>query len=351
VIVRACSVLALVVLSACGRPSIPDDPKATCRSRDCKAVRSLAARELRCAREDVLVRDEGTKRLRAIGCGRTARFDCERGCALVGEVDEIGLEREAAYRAAFVLRCDPRDVEVAGEAPSFVASCRAVEIQLRCDATHGCRFASDGVDFDHVMRRIEPDALRCARRREAEMLVRADGNGEIVEVSMEGMRTVRPRRDATRADATAGRIECLANLFKRLPRLPDVAGEARAVRFGGPRYRAPDRVLYAAPADGQDGADTETDATTPVSDEGGEAWLRARLDAERDAILACAQVDEVLVVAQWSDEGDVSLALAGGLAGSPSEGCVRAALGPLRVSADAPGELHHLVRHAQPAPH
>jgi len=72
--------------------------------------------------------------------------------------------------------------------------------------------------------------------------------------------------------------------------------------------------------------------------------LRALLDTQREAILACAERATVVVVVRWDASGAVTLALGGELAGSSNEGCVRSAVGAQHVTASAPGELRHLVR-------
>ncbi len=88
--------------------------------------------------------------------------------------------------------------------------------------------------------------------------------------------------------------------------------------------------------------DAEPAPTTAPSADSPE--LRARLDTQREAILACAERATVVVVARWDASGAVTLALGGELAGSSNEGCVRSAVGAQHVTASAPGELRHLVR-------
>ncbi len=75
-----------------------------------------------------------------------------------------------------------------------------------------------------------------------------------------------------------------------------------------------------------------------------ESLVRALLDARREDVLACASRERVVVRASWSASGDVGWTLEGELAGSPEEGCARAALGPLHVDVTAAGTLLHLVR-------
>lgn len=75
-----------------------------------------------------------------------------------------------------------------------------------------------------------------------------------------------------------------------------------------------------------------------------DSQLRATLDARREDVLACVSRERVVVRATWTAMGEVSWALDGELRGSPEEGCVRAALGALRVDAPNDGTLLHLVR-------
>lgn len=80
------------------------------------------------------------------------------------------------------------------------------------------------------------------------------------------------------------------------------------------------------------------------SGSGTDSLLRTTLNAQREDVLACVSRDRVVVRATWNGTGEVSWALDGELRGSPEEGCVRAALGPLRVDAPSDGTLLHLVR-------
>jgi hypothetical protein len=92
-------------------------------------------------------------------------------------------------------------------------------------------------------------------------------------------------------------------------------------------------------------ATTSTAAAEPAPPSAAERALRAALDARREDALACASRDRLVVSATWTASGEVSLALSGDLAGSPEEGCVRAALGDLRAEGvTAPGTILHLLR-------
>lgn len=73
--------------------------------------------------------------------------------------------------------------------------------------------------------------------------------------------------------------------------------------------------------------------------------LRAAIDAQRDALLACAGGQAPLaVIARWGAGGAVEIALGAPHAGSAAEPCARAAVGALQVTTGAPGEIIHVVR-------
>lgn len=77
---------------------------------------------------------------------------------------------------------------------------------------------------------------------------------------------------------------------------------------------------------------------------GREAVVRAGLDARRGDVLACASRPSVVVRATYASDGSVVFGLNGELAGSPEEGCVRAALDGVRVEPGEAGVVLHLVR-------
>jgi len=72
-----------------------------------------------------------------------------------------------------------------------------------------------------------------------------------------------------------------------------------------------------------------------------ERAVREHLDARRNAILACVGTDSAAVTVRWSTEGAVSASIDGVTANV--DGCVRAAVGELRVAPGAAGELLHPV--------
>ena len=108
----------------------------------------------------------------------------------------------------------------------------------------------------------------------------------------------------------------------------------------------------AAAASASDPAGTDPTPSDPGSDEdstparamgpGPEATIRAAIDATRRSINACLG-GAGAIQARWSASGDVTLSASGQPADAPAQGCVRAAVGALRVSARAAGQLLHAV--------
>jgi len=71
--------------------------------------------------------------------------------------------------------------------------------------------------------------------------------------------------------------------------------------------------------------------------------IRAGLDAHRGDVYACTQHDPTVVRVDYAVDGSLDVHLAGGLAGTPEEGCVRAALEGARAPAGSSGTVLHLV--------
>jgi hypothetical protein len=82
----------------------------------------------------------------------------------------------------------------------------------------------------------------------------------------------------------------------------------------------------------------ETEAMSPV-----ETAIRAGLDAHRADIYACTQHDPTVLRVTYTADGELEVHLAGGLEGSPEEGCVRAALSGARAPEGESGTVLHLV--------
>jgi hypothetical protein len=81
-----------------------------------------------------------------------------------------------------------------------------------------------------------------------------------------------------------------------------------------------------------------------------ETTIRGGLDAHRDDVLACTNRSASVVRVRYAFDGSVTITLGGDLEGSPEEGCVRAALGGVRVSGGHEGTVMHLVRRGASAP-
>lgn len=87
------------------------------------------------------------------------------------------------------------------------------------------------------------------------------------------------------------------------------------------------------------GAEPGADPTAEI-----EARIRGGLDARRDDVLACTNRSATVVRVRYAVDGSIALTLGGDLEGSPEEGCVRAALGGVRVAPGHVGVVMHLVR-------
>jgi hypothetical protein len=76
-----------------------------------------------------------------------------------------------------------------------------------------------------------------------------------------------------------------------------------------------------------------------------EIAARAIVDEQRDVILACSSATAVGVVASWTADGHVSLALSGALTGTPEDGCVRALVVGTAIAPapGTPGSVLHAV--------
>jgi hypothetical protein len=137
-----------------------------------------------------------------------------------------------------------------------------------------------------------------------------------------------PRTAATHAVAETQGARPVAASPTMTTRAPiDVSTEAASASQGIPPTGAP-------PPSDADARAAEVAAAT----------VRASLDARRQDILACAGRDRVVVRVAW-ENGRVAVALGGELAGSPEEGCVRAALADLPAPDGAPhGVILHLLR-------
>lgn len=76
--------------------------------------------------------------------------------------------------------------------------------------------------------------------------------------------------------------------------------------------------------------------TTTSTTAGVEALARARVDGLRDAILACTSGATTAVIAEWTADGALTVHLPDARAGTPEDGCVRAAASGARLD-PAPG--------------
>lgn len=96
--------------------------------------------------------------------------------------------------------------------------------------------------------------------------------------------------------------------------------------------------------------DDDRGAIRAASSGAAETAIRRGLDARAEDVMACVDRDRVTVRATFHADGAVVLALTGDLAGSPEEGCVRSAIGDVRVPAGESGVVLHLLHRSAPAP-
>jgi len=87
-------------------------------------------------------------------------------------------------------------------------------------------------------------------------------------------------------------------------------------------------------------AETRTDASGASA---AETMIRAGLDAHRADIYACTQHDPTVLRVTYEPDGTLEVHLAGGMEGTPEEGCVRAALSGAHAPEGEQGTVLHLV--------
>lgn len=83
------------------------------------------------------------------------------------------------------------------------------------------------------------------------------------------------------------------------------------------------------------------EATTPPGP--AEPTIRARLEERKVAILACLGGEPGAVTVRWTAAGELNARVSGREEGASIHGCVRAAIGELRITATESGELMHPV--------
>ena len=275
----------------------------------CRGARMLGivsarySREYGCEGGDVRVRDLGAGAYRAQGCGREVTYVCVRD----GWGRWLCATDTAPRRSAVAHRAPPRPP------PHRASAARSAQIASAFAP------ASDAI-------------LACipgSRVAELRLSVRADGSLDAFraprELDRRTARCVRAALDAHRAPADAGPLRAVTSVrFQASPPTPAPGARAEADAAADPGPGRSD-----APADG----------TTE---------LRAWIEAQREAILGCAERPTVLVRARWDASGLVTLAFGGELAGTPADGCLQSAAGAHRTTAGAAGTLSHLVRATPP---
>jgi len=98
--------------------------------------------------------------------------------------------------------------------------------------------------------------------------------------------------------------------------------------------------------EGPSGPDADDEAPSDASTEIAsiERTIRSGLDAHRADVLACTGRTASVVRVRYAVDGSIALTLGGDLEASPEEGCVRAAIGAVRVAPGHEGVVMHLLR-------
>lgn len=161
-------------------------------------------------------------------------------------------------------------------------------------------------------------------------------------------RNCRWRRVPTLNDVSAAALGCPANAIQQSPsQMPNVryaTGCGHSATFGlscngvscgwvqnGPTQAAAGQAYAGAQTVVVPGPTAQA-AVDPNA-------LPAQIQAQREAILSCIDAAGVTLSVRWTAEGQVLLQLPEGLAGTEAEGCIQAAVGQLRVSANQAGGL------------
>lgn len=100
---------------------------------------------------------------------------------------------------------------------------------------------------------------------------------------------------------------------------------------GGGVYVVPQAQAQEAPAQQQ--VVVQGQAAAPA------ATLQTQVQTQREAILSCIDSATVTLRLRWTSDGQVSVQLPPELVGTAAEGCIQAAVGALRVSAQQSGEI------------
>lgn len=93
-----------------------------------------------------------------------------------------------------------------------------------------------------------------------------------------------------------------------------------------------------APAQQQVAVQTQAQAP-PAQGPADPAALQSQVQAQREAILSCIDSGTLSLRLRWTADGQVILQLPAELQGTAAEGCIQAAVGALRVSAQQAGEV------------
>lgn len=235
------------------------------------------------------------------------------GCGTTG----AAYERAALARGAVALSCPRSDVTTMylGAGGVEVRGCGQRQTYTCVTTANGVVCAPDGApdgafvapshdgargtEADRILMVLEP----CGFAPGAEIDVFVGAPGDVLRVDA-------PSDPPGRADCARGRL----------------ASERFASRADAERVVV---VIPAAPSAEPTASAVEANAT-------GEASARSAIDAAHDAILACNGGAAIAVVGDWAPDGALTVHLPDARAGTPEDGCVRAATSGARLD-PAPG--------------
>ncbi len=334
---------------------------------------------------------------RATGCLHSAVYACDQDqCARVGVKRSLSQQDEIRYRARYELLCaSPQRVKVETTGKKYRAVCRGVTKLYEC-GPYGCFSSGSEEPFLLALRQLEPEVLDCTQRPAMKLALKFDDQGRVAEVAGKGFRTIRLRKSVQLSHETRGGMRaCIRETFRKaeLVAPPEQRETELVFPFGGvfPRPESESaseaRAGATQPAEQSEENERTKPRTMPSSspasssaaenpaaandskkdgpgkDEPGKeaeppsepstseeppanpsAVVRAAIDAESEAVLACVDKKRIVVVATLKPDENVSLSLRGSLTGSPEEECVRSVLSELSVRASEETRVVHLVR-------
>lgn len=288
------------------------------------------ANEFNCPAERVEIVDLGAFSYRAAGCGQEVVYVCRRDLCVTDRArptNTSGEEPQRGYAPSARRRARVDEGQIAGG--------DAVRFQL--DHIYDVELVyAPSVDRAHVMTRITapPSHPSCAQ------LVIEGDQTEVAFASSGDALAAEPDRLLALARARSIRIRPCGQVVS-LTRDDSLAFQSFLRRTGELR-----RGAFAAGAIDPP-AGTSDSAPTPASSSDPEAAMRAWVDSQREVILGCVAADLVIVRVSRGPSGTTLVSLQQPHAGTPGEGCVRAALGEPPAGLAVGREVVHAVRRAR----